>query len=60
MQFALASAVYFTLSKLLPAHDTVLDHAILELETPKEPGNNSGSCDGCGDQTKLADVEKIA
>ncbi|KAH9960641.1 cytosine-purine permease [Russula dissimulans] len=58
--FALASAVYFTLSKLLPAHDTVLDHAILELETPKEPGNNSGSCDGLGDQTKLADVEKIA
>jgi len=56
--FSLASSVYFTLSKLFPAQDTVLDHAILELE-PHE-GSHSGSCDGLGDQAELADVEKCA
>jgi len=31
--FTLASTVYFALSKLFPAHETVLEHAIIELET---------------------------
>jgi hypothetical protein len=35
MQFTLACtlAVCFTLSKHYPAHETILDHAILEAET---------------------------
>jgi hypothetical protein len=32
-QFTLASAVYFKLSRLLPAYETMLDHAILGQET---------------------------
>ena len=43
VQFSLASTVYFTLSKLFPAHETMLEHAILdEEETPSEHTNNSG------------------
>ncbi|KAH9976618.1 cytosine-purine permease [Lactifluus volemus] len=36
----LASAVYFTLSKLFPAHETILDHAILEPETVPDSGKD--------------------
>jgi len=60
MQFALASAVHFTLSKLFPAQDTVLDHAILELELEPHKGSHSGHRDGLGDQAELADVVKCA
>jgi hypothetical protein len=38
-----ASTVYFTLSRLFPAHETMLDHAILEQETPPDGGNYFGS-----------------
>jgi nucleobase:cation symporter-1, NCS1 family len=43
VQFTLASTVYFTLSRLFPAHETMLDHAILEQETLPDDGNISGS-----------------
>lgn len=42
-QFALASTVYFTLSNLFPAHDTMLDHAILEPDTSPDDGSHSNS-----------------
>ena len=32
VQFTLASTIYFTLSRLFPAHETMLDHAIVEQE----------------------------
>jgi NCS1 family nucleobase:cation symporter-1 len=41
--FTLASAVYFTLSRLFPAHETMLDHAILEQETLPDDGSYYGS-----------------
>ena len=40
VQFTLASAVYFTLSRLFPAHETMLDHAILEQETFSANGSH--------------------
>ena len=43
VQFTLASTVYFLLSKLFPAHETMLDHAILEQETLPNDGNISDS-----------------
>jgi hypothetical protein len=44
IQFTLASAIYFTLSRLFSAHETMLDHAILEPETlPDDGGSYSGS-----------------
>jgi hypothetical protein len=42
-----ASAVYFTLSRLSPAHETMLDHAILEQETLPDDGSYYG-----GDEKK--------
>ncbi|KAF8502914.1 NCS1 nucleoside transporter family [Russula emetica] len=41
--FTLALTVYFMLSMLFPAHETMLDHTILELETLPDDGNISGS-----------------
>jgi len=54
---SLASTVYFALSKLFPARETILDRAIIESETP--PGDGSLSCvpDKVGVQV---DVAKIA
>ena len=43
VQFTLASTVYFMLSVIFPAHETMLDHAILEQETLADDGNISGS-----------------
>ena len=43
VQFTLASAVYFTLSRLFPAHETMLDHAILEQETFPDDRSYLGS-----------------
>ena len=43
VQFTLASTVYFMLSMIFPAHETMLDHAILEQETLADGGNISGS-----------------
>lgn len=43
VQFTLASTVYFMLSMIFPAHETMLDHAILEQETLADDGNISGS-----------------
>jgi hypothetical protein len=43
VQFTLASVVYFTVSRLFPAHETMLDRAILEQETPPDDGSYSGS-----------------
>jgi hypothetical protein len=41
VQFTLASTIYFTLSRLFPAHETMLDRAILEQETLPDDGNIS-------------------
>jgi len=43
IQFTLASVIYFTLSRLFPAHETMLDHVILEQETFPDDGTISGS-----------------
>ncbi|KAI0281859.1 cytosine-purine permease [Russula aff. rugulosa BPL654] len=53
--FTLASLVYFTLSKLFPPHETVLEHAIIELETThgdSEKGPVDGF-DGAGVQVEV-------
>ena len=42
-QFTLASIVYFILSMLFPAHETMLDHAILDQETFADDEHISGS-----------------
>ena len=42
-QFTLASTVYFILSMLSPAHETMLDHAILDQETLADDGHIFGS-----------------
>ena len=57
MQYSLASLVYFTLSKLFPPHETVLEHAIIELEPPVGDKGLAGSSEGvdCQDEvTKVA------
>ena len=57
MQYSLASLVYFTLSKLFPPHETVLEHAIIELEPPVGDKGPAGSSEGvdCQDEvTKVA------
>jgi len=41
--FTLASVVYFTLSKLFPAHETMLEHAILERESLPDDTSVSAS-----------------
>jgi hypothetical protein len=51
----LASLVYFTLSKLFPPHETVLEHAIMGLETThgdSEKGPVDGF-DGAGVQVEV-------
>jgi len=55
--FSLASTVYFALSKLFPARETVHDRAIIELETPPGDGGASYVLDKVGVQV---DVAKIA
>jgi hypothetical protein len=55
----LASLVYFTLSKLFPPHETLLEHAIIELETTHEEKGPAGGFDGVGGQVEVAnDVER--
>ena len=51
-QFTLASAVYFTLSRLFPAHEMMLDHAILEQETLPDDGSYYGG-DGKKDHSRV-------
>ena len=48
VQFTLASAVYFTLSRLFPARETMLDHAILEQEMHPDDRSHLG-----GDEKKV-------
>ncbi|KAH8986615.1 NCS1 nucleoside transporter family [Lactarius akahatsu] len=40
--FTLASTVYFVLSKLFPANETILECAIVDLEVPPSDGRASG------------------
>ncbi|KAH9035685.1 NCS1 nucleoside transporter family [Lactarius hengduanensis] len=40
--FTLASTVYFALSKMFPANETILDRAIVDLEVPPSDGRASG------------------
>jgi hypothetical protein len=42
-KFTLASAVYFTLSTLFPANDTMLDHVILADEALSDDRSYSNS-----------------
>ncbi|KAH9057611.1 NCS1 nucleoside transporter family [Lactarius vividus] len=61
--FTLASTVYFTLSKLFPARETMLDRAILdEEETPPEDSSSSRDDDNDDDKKDrgLVDVVKVA
>jgi NCS1 family nucleobase:cation symporter-1 len=54
LQFTLASAVYFTLSRLFPAHETMIDHAILGPETlPDDGRSSSGSDEKKGDDRRV-------
>ena len=55
LQFTLASTVYFILSRIFPAHETMLDHAILEQETLPNDGNNIS----CSDEKKKGDDYRI-
>ena len=43
VQFTLASTAYFSLSVLFPAHETMLDHAILDQKMLSNDKNISGS-----------------
>jgi nucleobase:cation symporter-1, NCS1 family len=54
VQFTLASTVYFTLSRLFPAQETMLDHAITEQEALPYDGSISGSSD-----EKKVDVYRV-
>lgn len=54
--FTLASTVYFTLSRLFPAHETMLDHAIMEQEAL--PYAYAGSISGSDE--KKVDVYRVA
>jgi NCS1 family nucleobase:cation symporter-1 len=56
VQFTLASTVYFTLSRLFPAHETMLDHAIMEQEAL--PYAYAGSISGSDE--KKVDVYRVA
>ena len=55
MQYSLASLVYFTVSKLFPPHETVLEHAIIdiELEPPIGDKGSAGSSEGVGGQDEV-------
>jgi hypothetical protein len=50
-QLSLASLVYFTLSKLIPSPETVLEHAIIDLESPIGD-KTQGSADSSDGQAK--------
>jgi len=56
VQVSLASTVYFALSKIFPARETVLDRAIIESEMP--PGDGGLSCvlDKVGVQVDVARI----
>jgi hypothetical protein len=56
VQYSLASLVYFTLSKLFPPHETVLEHAIVELEPLLGDKSPAGSSDGVGCQIEVTEV----
>ena len=60
VQFSLASTAYFILSKLFPAHETMLEHAILDTDEASSEHTSSG---GINDDEKkdrgLADVSHI-
>jgi nucleobase:cation symporter-1, NCS1 family len=58
LQFTLASTVYYTLSKLYPASDTMLDHAILEQDTLSDDRCHSGS-DGKQDDIQIDETKVI-
>jgi hypothetical protein len=53
VQYSLASLVYFALSKLFPPHETVLEHAIIELEPPLGDKSPGGGSDGVGSQDEV-------
>ncbi|KAI0288327.1 NCS1 nucleoside transporter family [Russula brevipes] len=53
--FALASTSYFALSKLFPAHETVLDHAIVELDTTSGE-RTPDAFDGTGGQAAIMKI----
>lgn len=58
-QFALASLLYFTLSNLFPSRETVLEHAINELETThgdKGPADGLDSAGAAGQVKVASDV----
>jgi hypothetical protein len=50
----LASLVYFTLSKLFPSHETVLEHAIMGFETTHGEKGSAGDFDGASGQVEEA------
>jgi NCS1 family nucleobase:cation symporter-1 len=56
VQFTLALSIYFLLSKLFPAHETMLDHAILEQETLPNDGTISGSDEKKGDDYRVDEM----
>lgn len=60
MQFTLASTVYFTSSKLFPAHETMLEHAILDKEETSSEDANSSGADAETKDRSLVDVVKVA
>lgn len=55
-QFSLASLVYFTLSKLFPSRETLLEHAIIESETPLE---TAGGSDRMAGQVEMGKDKKM-
>jgi len=50
--FTLSSTIYFTLSKVFPAHETMLDHAIIEQDSEALPYDGRGSISG-SDEKKV-------
>jgi nucleobase:cation symporter-1, NCS1 family len=56
IQITLASVVYYTLSKLFPANDTMLDHAILENDGLSDGRSYSGS-EGKRDGTQIDELK---
>jgi hypothetical protein len=61
VQFTLASTVYFTLSELFPAYETMLERAILDEEEMSSEHASSGGVDDYEKKDRsLADVIKVA
>ncbi len=56
VQFSLASLVYFTLSKLFPSQETILENVIVELEPPLGDKSPAGGSDGMGGQDEVMKV----